>query len=62
MLDTLLQDLRYAWRSVARSRALSATVIGTMALAIGANTALFSIFNGLVLKTIPVHEPSASSR
>ena len=57
MLDTLLQDLRYAWRSVARSRALSATVIGTMALAIGANTALFSIFNGLVLKTMPVHDP-----
>lgn len=57
MFDALFQDVRYAWRAIARSPAFSATVIGTMAMAIGANTALFSIFNGLVLKTLPVREP-----
>jgi putative ABC transport system permease protein len=57
MFDSLLHDLRYALRSSLRSPGFSAIVIVTMALAIGANTALFSVFNALVLRTLPVREP-----
>ena len=57
MIDALWQDVRYASRSIRRSLGFAGIVVATMALAIGANTALFSIFNGIVLKTLPVREP-----
>ena len=58
MLESLWQDVRYALRSIRRSAAFSLVVITTIALAIGANAALFSIFNGLVLTTLPIGEPA----
>jgi len=51
------QDLRYAVRSYARTPALAAVVIGTLALGIGANTAIFSVLDAVVLRPLPVREP-----
>jgi predicted permease len=47
------QDMRFARRSLARTPAFTATVISTLALGIGATTALFSIVNGVLLKPLP---------
>jgi hypothetical protein len=58
MVHGLFQDCRLAFRSIRRSPAFAAIVIATMALAIGANTAVFSIFNALVWRPVPVREPS----
>ena len=57
MIDTVVQDVRYAWRQLRRSPGLSLVVLLTLALGIGANTALFSVLNALVLRTLPVKDP-----
>ena len=57
MFDGLWQDVRHTARSIRRSPGFATIVVATLTLAIGANTALFSVFNGLVLKTLPVREP-----
>ncbi len=51
------QDLRYAFRAMRRHRGLSAVVILTLALAIGANTAIFSLMDGLLFASLPVRDP-----
>ncbi len=51
------QNLRYAVRQLARNLGFSATVVVTLALAIGANTAIFSIVNALLLKDLPYAHP-----
>lgn len=51
--ETLVQNLRYAVRQIFRSPGFSLTVILTLALSIGANTAIFSIVNALMLKSLP---------
>jgi putative ABC transport system permease protein len=53
----MLQDLRYAVRMLGRSPGLSAAVILSMALGIGANTAIFSLIHTLLLRPLPVAAP-----
>ncbi|MGH9408873.1 MAG: ADOP family duplicated permease [Vicinamibacterales bacterium] len=56
-IDRLGQDLRYAARMMRRKPGLAATAIVTLALGIGGNTALFSLMDALLLRTLPVDHP-----
>ena len=52
-----MQDLRSAWRALRQSPIVSAAAILSLALGIGANTALFSVVDALLLRTLPVRQP-----
>jgi predicted permease len=56
-MDTLWQDLRYAVRALAKNPAFSAVAILTLSLGIGANTALFSLIDAVLLRKLPVRDP-----
>src|SRR6478672_13282085 len=56
-MTSLGQNLRFAMRQLARNRAFTFTVIITLALSIGANTAIFSVVNALMLKSLPYPQP-----
>ena len=58
----MLQDLRYAGRVILQGKAWSAMVVLSLALGIGANTALFSATNGLLLRKLPVEDPDTLVR
>src|SRR5688572_16593661 len=57
MFDTLWQDLTYAARSLRRTPAFTAAAIVTLALGIGANSALFTLFDVVMLRPLPVAKP-----
>lgn len=57
LIETLLQDLRYAARHIRRSPGFATAAIVTLALGIGANTAVFTMLNAIVLKRLPIAEP-----
>jgi putative ABC transport system permease protein len=59
VLDSVRQDVRAAVRGLRKSAGFSAVVIGTLALGIGANTSLFSIFNSLIMRPLPVQDPGS---
>src|SRR5438552_17152488 len=56
-LDDLGRDLRYAFRICSRNPGFSAVIIITLALGIGANTAIFSLVDTLMLRSLPVRQP-----
>ena len=56
-LDALWQDVRYAVRAYRRTPGFAVVIVVTLALAIGANSAIFSLLNALMLRDLPVRDP-----
>jgi hypothetical protein len=56
-VETLLQDFRFGWRSLRNSPGFTAVAVVTLALGIGANTAIFSMVDTLMVRPLPVRRP-----
>ncbi|QOY86736.1 ABC transporter permease [Paludibaculum fermentans] len=58
-LETGLQDLRYGWRALRRNPVFAITAILSLSLAIGANTAIYSVVDAAILRKLPVPDPDS---
>ena len=56
-METLLQDIRYGWRMLARNPGFTAIAVFTLAIGIGANTAIFSVINVAMFHALPYRDP-----
>jgi len=61
-MQTLLQDLRYALRQLRNAPVFTLTAVLTLALGIGANTAVFTLVHEVLLKSLPVADPGGLYR
>jgi macrolide transport system ATP-binding/permease protein len=61
MIDSAIQDLRIAIRQLAKSKGFTLTAVLTIALAIGANTAIFTLVHAVMFQSLPVGDPSRLS-
>jgi putative ABC transport system permease protein len=57
MMSTLFQDLQYGWRGLLKSPGFTVVAVLSLALGIGANTAIFSLVHTVMLKSLPYHDP-----
>jgi putative ABC transport system permease protein len=58
MVSQVSQDIRYGWRGLQRNRGFAIVAVLTLALGVGANTAVFGVINALLLRPLPVPDPS----
>jgi predicted permease len=58
-LERLAQDIRYGLRALARDKVVAATAVASLALGIGANTAIYSFFDSVLLRPLPVEDPGS---
>src|SRR3984893_4116127 len=57
MMHTLCQDLQYAWRMLRKNMMLTLVIVASLAIGIGANAAIFSVVDALLLRPLPYSHP-----